>query len=157
MSRIVTTIHIRKAVDEVFEYVTTPNSWLAWHPSSVSITGATDHSLEPGEQVDERFVVAGRPGSVTWTVTERRAPTRWVISGRVKGAGKGDIAYSLKAHDGGTLFERAFSYRMSNWLLVLLDWLYIRHRIKAESAQALQRLKHNLESGHPADRGSMQP
>ena len=60
--------------------------------------------------------------------------------------GRGNIAYALTPHGNGTLFERELIYRMSNWLLSLLDRLYIRRRIRAESSEALRRLKHNLES-----------
>ncbi len=145
MSRIKTTVQIRKPVEEVFAYVTTPESWLHWHPSSVSIKGDTDHSLNVGEQVNEEFVVAGRSGSVSWTVIDRQVPKRWVISGCVEGAGSGDIAYSLAPNNGGTSFERMFTYRMENWALSLLDWLLIRRRIQAESTEACRRLKRILE------------
>ncbi len=142
-----TSVLIRKPVPEVFEYVTTPASWLTWHRSSVSIKGATDHPLEPGEQVTEEFVVAGKSGSVTWTVVEREAPSRWVISGEVAGAGGGNIAYSLVADGDGTNFERVFTYEMANWFLSLLNWMFISRRIEAESREALRRLKRALESG----------
>ena len=145
MSRIETTVQICKPVEEVFAYVTTPESWLQWHPSSVSITGDTDHSLNIGEQVSEAFVVAGKTGSVTWTVTDREAPKRWVISGCVERAGRGDITYTLTPDNSETTFERVFAYTMDNWLLSLLDWLFIRRRIEAESTEALRRLKHTLE------------
>lgn len=79
-------------------------------------------------------------------VVEREAPARWVISGDVAGAGGGDIAYSLVAHDEGTRFERVFTYEMSNWFLSLLDWMFIRRRIEVESREALRRLKHELET-----------
>jgi len=151
MAQIQTSVQIGRPVPDVFEFVTTPANWLIWHPSSVSITGATDHSLETGEQVTEEFVVAGKSGSVTWTVVEREAPSRWVISGKVAGAGGGDIAYSLLEGDRGTHFERVFTYKMSNWFLSLLDWLFIRRRIEAESREALRRLKRALES--PASAG----
>lgn len=145
MTQIRTTVRIRKPVPEVFEYVTTPSSWLTWHPSCVSIDGATDHSLQPGEEVTEKFVVAGKPGSVTWTVVAREAPSRWVISGKVAGAGGGDIAYALLPEGDGTNFERVFTYEMENWFLSLLDRIFVRRRIQAESREALERLKRALE------------
>ncbi len=145
MSCVKTAINIRKPIEEVFAYVTTPEGWLRWHPSSVSITGDTDHSLKVGEQVKEEFVVAGRLGSVTWTVIDREVPKRWVISGCVEEAGSGEIAYFLAPGDNGISFEREFTYRMDNWVLSLLDWLLIRRRIQAESTEAMQRLKRILE------------
>lgn len=147
MSLISTTIRIERPVEEVFAYVTTPESWLDWHPSSVRITGDTDHSLLVGEKVTEEFVVAGRSGQVTWTVTDREVPKRWTISGHVHNAGGGDIAYSLTPDADGTLFVREFTYKMENWILSLLNWLLIRRRIEKESMEALRRLKSVLETG----------
>jgi uncharacterized protein YndB with AHSA1/START domain len=79
VTRICKSIRIQTPVEEVFEYVTTPGTWPAWHPSSLGVDGATNHSLEPGEQVTEEYSVAGRRGRVVWTVREREAPRRWVI------------------------------------------------------------------------------
>ncbi len=70
-----------RLIAEVFDYVTTPAHWLQWHPSSVALHGAIDHSLGVGEEVTEDFRVAGRSGSVTWRVIAREAPTRWAIAG----------------------------------------------------------------------------
>jgi uncharacterized protein YndB with AHSA1/START domain len=63
VTRICKSIRIQTPVEEVFEYVTTPGNWPAWHPSSLGVDGATDHSLEPGEQVTEEYRVAGRRGA----------------------------------------------------------------------------------------------
>jgi uncharacterized protein YndB with AHSA1/START domain len=144
MTRIYTTTRIHSPIDRVFDYVTTPDNWPAWHPSSLGVGGATDHSLEPGEQVTEEFQVAGRRGRVVWTVRERVAPRRWVIDGRVEGGG-GTITYTVTPHADGTTFERELVYTVANPLLRLLDRLVLRRRIEAESAEALRRLKDQLE------------
>ena len=137
-------IQLHAPIEEVFDYVTTPGNWPTWHPSSLGVSGATCHSLEPGERVTEEYRVAGRCGRVTWTVREREAPRRWVIEGRT-GGGDGKIAYTLASHGDGTAFEREFVYSTSNPLLALLDKLVLRRRISAESAEALRRLKNVLE------------
>jgi uncharacterized protein YndB with AHSA1/START domain len=95
VTRIRKSIRIQTPVEEVFEYVTTPGTWPAWHPSSLGVDGATNHSLEPGEQVTEEYRVAGRRGRVVWTIREREAPRRWVIDGWVEGGGSGTITYAL--------------------------------------------------------------
>ena len=141
MTRIRTTIRIDEPAETLFEYVTTPGNWPAWHPSSLGVSGATDHSLEPGEMVTEEYSVAGRRGRVVWTVRERAAPHRWIIDGAVEGGGGGTITYTLTPDAGGTLFERDFVYAMPNALLALLDRLVLRRRVEAESAEALRRLK----------------
>jgi uncharacterized protein YndB with AHSA1/START domain len=145
VTRIYKTIHIDIPIEEVFEYVTTPGNWPQWHPSSLGVSGATDHSLHPGEQVTEEFSVAGRRGRVVWTVREREAPRRWIIDGQVEGGGSGTITYALTPHNDGTTFEREFVYSMSNPLLALLDRLVLRRRVEAESAEALERLKDVLQ------------
>jgi uncharacterized protein YndB with AHSA1/START domain len=145
MTRIRSETRINAPVEDVFGYVTTPGNWPEWHPSSLGVSGATDHSLEPGEQVTEEYRVAGRRGRVTWSVREREAPRRWVIEGRTADGGGGTITYTLAPRDGGTAFERDFVYAMPNALLALLDRLIFRRRIEAESAEALRRLKNELE------------
>ncbi len=145
MTYIYTTIQIQTPIERVFDYVTTPGNWPRWHPSSLGVSGATDHSLHPGEQVTEEYRVAGRRGRVVWTVREREAPRRWVIDGQVEGGGGGTITYALTPLNGGTTFEREFVYTMPNLLLALLDRLVLRRRVEAESAEALRRLKRVLE------------
>ena len=145
MSRIDTTIQIRRPIEQVFDYVTTPANWPKWHPSSLSVSGAIDHSLEVGEQVTEEFIVAGRRGRVVWKVRERIAPRRWVIEGQIEKGGGGTITYSLAPLHDGTKFEREFVYTMPNMLTEALDWLFIRRRIETESVEALRRLKEVVE------------
>lgn len=144
---ITTTSIIAQPLEHVFTYVTTPGTWPQWHPASLKVDGATDHSLAVGEQVREEFLVAGRHGFVVWTVRERHAPLRWVIDGQIEGgAGGGTVAYTLAPHPRGTRFVRAFTYRVQGHLNLLLHWLIIRPRIVGESQAALRRLKSTLES-----------
>lgn len=147
MTRICNHIQIRRPIEQVFDFVTTPGNWPRWHPASVSIGGNADHSLLPGEEVTENISVAGRRGEVTWLVRERREPHRWVIDGSGKDSGRATITYTLSARPNGTHFERELVYRMPNPLLSVLDWLIVRWRMKADSAEALQGLKRLLESG----------
>jgi uncharacterized protein YndB with AHSA1/START domain len=146
VTRIYTTIEIPRPIDVVFSYVTTPGTWPRWHPSSEGVVGATDHSLDVGEQAIEAFFVAGRRGKVTWTVRERVAPTRWVIEGVITtgAGGGGTITYTFRPSDGGTVFEREFVYSMPNPLYAVLDFLVLRRRVEAESNLALRRLRDAL-------------
>ncbi len=146
MTRIHTTVRIDEPVERVFGYATTPGNWPEWHPSSLGVSGATDHPLGPGEQVTEEYRVAGRRGRVVWTVRERDEPRRWVIDGKVEGGGGGTLTYTLTPDVGGTTFERELVYAMPNRLLALLDRLVLRRRVEAESAEALRRLKAVLEN-----------
>jgi uncharacterized protein YndB with AHSA1/START domain len=145
MTIIVTREVIRRPIAEVFDYVTTPAHWLVWHPSSLGLRGATDHSLRIGEEVTEDFKVAGRRGSVTWKVIAREAPERWAIQGIVAGGGSGTITYTLTVVADGTAFCREFAYAMPSRLTELLDRLFVRRRIEKESVEAVRRLKQALE------------
>lgn len=147
MTRICNSIQIRRPIEQVFDFITTPANWPQWHPASVSVSENASHSLLPGEQVTENISVSGRRGQVTWLARERSAPHRWVIDGSGKNGGRATITYSLSPHPDGTHFERELVYTMPNALLVVLDWLVIRLRMKADSAEALRRLKRLLESG----------
>lgn len=156
MTRIYNSIQIRRSIEQVFDFITTPASWPQWHPASVSVGGNADHSLLPGEEVMENISVAGRGGQVTWLVRERSAPHRWIIDGTGKDGGRATITYTLTEQSGGTNFERELVYTMPNPLLAVLDWLIIRSRMKADSMEALKRLKRRLESSvvNPSLHGS---
>jgi uncharacterized protein YndB with AHSA1/START domain len=145
-TRIYKTATIERPPAMVFDYVTTPRNWPAWHPSSLEVRGATNHSALPGERIEEAFSVAGFRGQVEWTVLVRDAPHRWVIDGALANGGSGRISYALTAEGSGTRFEREFVYVAPNLLFVVLDGLFVRDRIDGESAEALKRLKAVLES-----------
>lgn len=145
MTRVYTHISIPLPVETVFDYVTDPASWPHWHPSSLAVSGASGHSLEIGEQVTEEFQVAGRRGTATWTVRERIFPQLWSIDGKIMGSKNGGVVrYILHAQNNGTLFEREFLYSMHNPFYALLDLLFIRRRVEAESWQAVRKLKQVL-------------
>ncbi|HEX6827830.1 MAG TPA: SRPBCC family protein [Burkholderiales bacterium] len=138
---------IARPPQEVFDFVTTPANWPKWHPSSLGVSGATNHPLAVGEQVTEDFMVAGRRGRVVWTVTERKAPALWRIEGQGEEGGRAWITYTLTAQAGGTRYERDLRYRMPNLLAALLDPLLTRARIAQESATAVRQLQQVLERG----------
>jgi uncharacterized protein YndB with AHSA1/START domain len=145
MTTIISEATIYRPIASVFDYVTTPAHWLDWHPSSLGLHGAIDHSLQVGEEVTEEFKVAGRTGSVTWRVVARDAPTLWAIAGKVAAGGNGTITYTLREAAQGTAFRREFVYTMPNPFAALLDQLFIRRRIASESALAVSRLKQALD------------
>jgi uncharacterized protein YndB with AHSA1/START domain len=147
MTRIFAATVIRQPVEHVFEYVTTPGNWPRWHPSSLAVTGSTNHSLQVGEQVTEELLVAGRLGRAIWTVVERDEPHRWTIDGSIVGTRDvGRVVYTLRRQaNGSTFFERELFYHPRGPVRRLLDALVIRRRIQQESAEALWRLRERLE------------
>lgn len=147
-TRIVTVAQIQRPATVVFDYVTTPAHWPTWHPSSLGVSGAVDHSLDIGEQATEEFRVAGRRGRAVWTVVARERPGQWSIEGTIGGRRAGTVTYSLTSTEGGTRFERVFTYRAPTLWFALLNRLLLRERIQAESDEAVRRLKSVLETPH---------
>lgn len=146
MTRIYTAAYISVPPEHVFTYVTTPGNWPQWHPSSLSVSSGSNHSLLLGEQCIEEFQVAGRHGKVTWIVTECVFPQRWVIKGIIEGrTNGGTVSYKLFPKDEGTHFEREFDYPTPGLMFMLLDLLVVRRRIQAESQRAIRQLKGILE------------
>ena len=143
-TRVINSVEIAKPISAVFAYVTTPGQWPKWHPSSLKVSGATDHSLEVGERVVEDFRVAGRTGQAVWVVVDSAPPRLWVIDATISGRAAGPVQYSLGEKDGNTVFYREFTYRAPNLLFVMLNAISIRRQIQAESEQAVQNLKRVL-------------
>src|SRR5215204_5542865 len=144
MAQIFTSIEIARPIDEVFEYITTPVHWPEWHTTALGVSGATDHSLLPGETVAEEVKVAGRRSQAEWTVREREPPTRWVVEGEVAGGGKAVITYTLEPTATGTRFGREVVYELPA-LLAIVDGLLVRPRLEGEAEESLKRLKEKLE------------
>ncbi|TDN61601.1 uncharacterized protein YndB with AHSA1/START domain [Paraburkholderia sp. BL10I2N1] len=149
-TRIVTVTSIERPDTLVFDYVTTPTHWPVWHPSSLAVSGATDHSLDVREQVTEEFRVAGRRGRVVWTVAERDRPRKWVIEGAIDGRPAGTVTYTLTPTAHGTRFMREFTYRAPSLWFAALNELFLRARIQSESDEAVSRLKTILEAAPQA-------
>jgi hypothetical protein len=145
-TRIVSIADIRRAPSAVFEFVTTPAHWPEWHPSSLSVEGAIDHSLEVDEQVVEEFRVAGRRGRVVWTVRAKSYPARWSIDGMIDGRAAGTVTYTLTPVSDGTHFVREFTYRAPSLWFALVNWIVLKGTIQSESDEAVTRLKRMLES-----------
>ena len=145
-ARIVCAANIARTPADMFAYVTTPANWPTWHPSSIRVTGSVDHPLMLGEECTEEYVVAGRHGTCVWKVVERVLNQKWVITAAAEGGGEATITYSLSPAGDGTRFLRSMVYSMPNFFLGLLDTLFLRKRIQAESEEAVRRLKAALES-----------
>jgi len=143
--RIVTTIHINTSMEEVFDFLTTPGNWPRWHPSSLGVHGAVDHSLDVGEQVTEDYRVAGQNGTAVWTVRERAAPIRWVIDGVAESGNEATITYTLTGDAHGTQFQRELELTKLPALDPKTDLTAFRQAVESESAEALRRLKNVLE------------
>jgi hypothetical protein len=148
-THILTAASIGRAPATLFDFVTTPVHWPAWHPSSLSVSGQTDHPLDIGEQVTEEFRVAGRRGRVVWTVTAREYPAKWSIDGVIDGRAAGTVTYTLTQEANGTRFQREFTYGAPSLWFAIANRLVLRSKIQSESDEAVARLKILLESLPP--------
>ena len=149
MTRIVATISIHRPIGVVFDYITTPANWPAWHPASRAVSGSVDHALLIGEQVTEEFVAGGRHGSCVWQVTRREVPYLWTITTSTPQV-QAEITYRLSAQGETIIFERELTYVTSGLWFWVFDFLLMRRRMNRESRIALERLKERLE--RPASR-----
>lgn len=146
MERVTTESDIQRPIEAVFAFVTTPAYWPSWHPSSLGVSGATDHSLEVGERVTEDYLVAGQRGRTEWLVTEREAPHRWVITTVTEESHtEGCVTYTLTPTDAGTHFTREFAYAPPDTVPEAAA-VAIRRQVEAESSEAVHRLTSLLEA-----------
>jgi uncharacterized protein YndB with AHSA1/START domain len=143
--RIVTTTQIDRPIEQVFDFLTTPANWVRWHPSTVSVSGATDHSLEVGEQVTEEYVVAGQKGRATWTVRERSRPHRWKFDTIAENGHQAAIAYTFTPLGYGTHFEREVVIQFPPTVPEAIQAEFEK-KLAAESAEALRCVKKALET-----------
>ncbi|VVD96416.1 polyketide cyclase [Pandoraea terrigena] len=145
-THIVNTVTLHAPPPVVYDYVTTPANWPKWHPASLAVQGATDHSLAVGEKVAEEFRLAGRHGIIHWKVTEAKPPREWRIEGQMNRRPSGEVRYRLTPDGTGTRFERDVTYRTPNLLFLMLDPIFIEPRMRADSAQGTKQLEQAFET-----------
>ena len=146
-SRVVSATRIHREIGDVFDFFTTPKNWPRWHPASISVAGATGHSLAIGEEVTEEFRIGSGKGQAVWRVTARDAPHLWRIEATPEsGDARVTITYRLWMDGGDTVFERDMQYQFNRLWLRVLDPLFIRRHTERESQQALSNAKQILEN-----------
>jgi uncharacterized protein YndB with AHSA1/START domain len=145
-THVASTVRIHRDIADVFAFFTTPKNWPRWHPASISVAGATDHSLAAGEEVTEEFRMGSGKGRVVWRVAESNPPPLWRIEGAPEsGDARVTITYSLRKDGQDTVFERNMDYQFNRLWLRVLDLLFIRRHMERESQQALANAKQILE------------
>ncbi|KRP66752.1 SRPBCC family protein [Pseudomonas orientalis] len=126
-------------VETVYDYVTQPDRWHEWHPSSLSADTGTRGSLPAGARFTEVIDLLGIRFPLSYRVQVARCPNEFktVFTSL---ALDGCIHYVLHAQQGGTLFKRVLTYETELQLATLHE------RMIELSAIALDRLKHRLEN-----------
>ena len=144
-SRVVSSVRIHREIADVFDFFTTPKNWPRWHPASISVAGATDHSLAIGEEVSEEIRAGSGKVDAVWRVTARDAPHLWRFEGSPAGDARVTITYRLRMDGSETVFERDMQYQFNRLWLRVLDPLFIRCHMERESQQAVSNAKQILE------------
>lgn len=149
ISKVIHSITIRKPIEEVFQFVTTPANWPKWHPASVGVEGAVDHSGKPGERMIEKIRLGPFKAEIHWEVIESQKPQRWLIKGEVHApflsGTKMEIIYQLSSQHQETQFERNMSYIPGTLIASLLDKLFIQRHNHHQSKVGLKQIKKILE------------
>lgn len=126
-------------IQTVYDYVTRPDRWHEWHPTSVSAETGFAGSLPTGHRFTEVIDLLGLRVDMAYEVLLASPPLAFetVFSSNFA---DGSIAYLLTPHPDGTLFRRTLEYAAR----VNVDGL--RRRMVELSDTAVQRLKLKLES-----------
>ncbi|WP_187149119.1 SRPBCC family protein [Phenylobacterium zucineum] len=149
MSRITSSIRIRREPAAVFDFFTAPANAPRWHPASVSVAGAVDHQAKLGETFSEDLVGAdGVRGRAKWQVVANEAPYLWRIELRSASIPmEAAVALRFRPEQGATAVERDVRYRYRSRWFRLLDALLLRRRNQRDGDQGLRQAKRLLEAG----------
>ncbi|MBA1293210.1 SRPBCC family protein [Pseudomonas lurida] len=129
---------IRASVEAVYAYVTQPDRWHEWHPTSLGAETGTTGSLGVGARFTEMIDLLGVRVPMSYRVQIAR-PCEEFKSVFTSLAVDGSIHFFLQPFRDGTLFKRVLSYETELQLVSLHD------RMIELSDVALDRLKQHLE------------
>lgn len=131
---------INAPLETVYDYVTQPDRWHEWHPTSLGAETGTSGSLGAGARFTEMIDLLGVRVPMSYRVQIARRPDEFkcVFTSL---AVDGSIHFFLQPFRDGTLFKRVLTYETELQLATLHE------RMLELSAIALDRLKQRLE--HP--------
>ncbi|MCK9814897.1 SRPBCC family protein [Pseudomonas sp. MAFF 302046] len=138
--RIVNELYIGASIDTVYYYVTQPDRWHEWHPSSLRADTGHGGSLPAGHRFSEVIDLLGLQIDLSYRVLVAVFPKEFKTlfsSAPVDGS----IHYQLRREGDGTLFRRTLHYYTD------LNLGGLRPRMVLLSERALSNLKQRLE--HP--------
>ena len=130
---------IKAPIDAVYDYVTQPDRWHEWHPSSLGADTGTTGSLPAGARFTEIIDLLGIrvPMSHRVQIAHRPDEFKTVFTSL---AVDGSIHYFLQPFADGTLFKRELTYETE------LQLASLHERMIDLSTTALDRLRHRLEN-----------
>ncbi|WP_231421210.1 SRPBCC family protein [Pseudomonas sp. Leaf59] len=130
---------LQAPIDAVYDYVTQPDHWHEWHPTSLSADTGTRGSLAAGARFGEMIDLLGVRVPLSYRV-QIAQPPREFKAAFTSVAVDGSIHYFLQPYRDGTLFKRVLTYETELQLATL------HARMVELSALALDRLKQRLEN-----------
>jgi uncharacterized protein YndB with AHSA1/START domain len=130
---------IQAPTEAVYDYVTQPDRWHEWHPTSLGAETGTSGSLPVGARFTEFIDLLGIRVPMSYRVQIARRPEEFktVFTSL---AVDGSIHYFLQAHRDGTLFKRVLIYETE------LQLASLHERMIELSSVALDQLKQRLEN-----------
>lgn len=131
---------INAPLETVYDYVTQPDRWHEWHPTSLGAETGTSGSLGAGSRFTEMIDLLGVRVPMSYRVQIARRPDEFKCV-FTSVAVDGSIHYFLQPFRDGTLFKRVLTYETELQLATLHE------RMHELSAIAMDRLKQRLE--HP--------
>ncbi|NMY99431.1 SRPBCC family protein [Pseudomonas proteolytica] len=131
--------YIQAPIEAVYDYVTQPDRWHEWHPTSLSADTGTSGSLPAGQRFTEMIDLLGVRVPMSYRV-QIAEPPREFKTVFTSLAVDGCIHYYLQPRGSGTLFTRVLSYETELKLNTL------EARMVELSNQAMDQLKQRLES-----------
>lgn len=131
-------LYIDAPIDTVYYYVTQPDRWSEWHPSSLHADTGLAGSLPAGHRFSETIDLLGLQIQMSCRVLVAVFPKEFkcVFSSAPV---DGSLHYQLRKYGNGTLFKRTLHYSTD------LNLSSLRTRIEQLSERALANLKHTLE------------
>ncbi|MBC3195670.1 SRPBCC family protein [Pseudomonas poae] len=130
---------IQAPIDAVYDYVTQPDRWHEWHPTSLSADTGTRGSLATGARFCEMIDLLGVRVPLSYRVQIAQPPDEFKAA-FTSVAIDGSIYYFLQPYRDGTLFKRVLMYETELQLATL------QARMVELSAVALDHLKQRLEN-----------
>ncbi|WP_439135455.1 SRPBCC family protein [Pseudomaricurvus sp.] len=133
----------------VFEYVTNPNKWYEWYPSSLR----SDKEYRASE-VGQKFEIftVQKPikllpvtvkKALNYTVSKSDYGKTWEITA-TSDLVESTTTYTLTPTKAGTLFKREFRYTTKSWLKII-EPVLLRKSIISQARLGLNNLKKRVE------------
>jgi len=132
-------IYIEAAIETVYAYVTQPDRWHEWHPTSVSAETGIRGPLPKDHRFTEVIDLLGLRIEMNYRVVIANAPVEFKMA-FTSSVVDGCIYYSLHRHGYGTQFTRTLQY------ITELNLSGLHARMVDLSTRAMNNLKHLMET-----------